>query len=233
MIDGYAVKIALDRAGKIDNKREFKYTEKLYPHVVKVYECSENGLVAVTEYITIFELNDFMDNQEKMRDILEDISSNFLIGDIGISTDNYVNWGMRHDGSLAILDFAYIYSLSYKGFQCTCEDEGTLEFDRDFNYLICPYCRRKWSFSDIRKRISRQDEINEIGDVKEIGYVMESAVEEHVIDANKSPLYKDVQKKPKKEKVKIVKEPKQRYDDIDTDDQEALLAELNNMLYHK
>ena len=110
LIDGYAVKIALDRAGKTDNKREFKYVKKLYPYVVKVFECLETGLIAVTEYITIFSLDDFYDNQEEMRKILKDISSNFLVGDIGISTDNYVNWGIRSDGSIAILDFAYIYS---------------------------------------------------------------------------------------------------------------------------
>ena len=43
LIDGYAVKIALDEDGMIDNRREFKYTEVLQPYVVKVYEISPLG----------------------------------------------------------------------------------------------------------------------------------------------------------------------------------------------
>lgn len=202
LIDGYAVKIALDRMGKIDNQREFKYAKKLYPSVVKVYECLQTGLIAVFEYVTIFSLDDFYDNANEMREILKEISQNFLIGDIGVSTDNYVNWGTRSDGSITILDFAYIYSLSYKGFRCTCEDEGILEFDNDFNFLKCPFCKRKFSFSDIRKRITKQDEIDEIGNIMEIGYILHSDEEILVIDPEKSPS-KDKKKKEKKKKLSI------------------------------
>lgn len=223
LIDGYAVKIALDRMGKIDNKREFKYTKKLYPSVVKVYECLETGLIAVTEYITIFSLDDFYDRQSEMRDILEEISRSYLIGDIGISTNNYVNWGTRNDGSIAILDFAYIYALSYKGFQCTCEDEGMLEFDKDYVYLICPFCKKKWEFKDIRRRITKQDEINEIGDIMELGYVLKSEEEVHEIDPTKSPVK---QKKKKKKKEKIEKPKKQKWD-FDYEEQQKIRDEIN------
>ena len=222
LIDGYAVKIALDRMGKIDNKREFKYTKKLYPSVVKVYECLETGLIAVTEYITIFSLDDFYDRQSEMRDILEEISRSYLIGDIGISTNNYVNWGTRNDGSIAILDFAYIYALSYKGFQCTCEDEGMLEFDKDYVYLICPFCKKKWEFKDIRRRITKQDEINEIGDIMELGYILKSEEEVHEVDPTKSP----VKQKKKKKKEKIEKPKKQKWD-FDYEEQQKIRDEIN------
>lgn len=221
LIDGYAVKIALDRMGKIDNKREFKYTKKLYPSVVKVYECLETGLIAVTEYITIFSLDDFYDRQSEMRDILEEISRSYLIGDIGISTNNYVNWGTRNDGSIAILDFAYIYALSYKGFQCTCEDEGMLEFDKDYVYLICPFCKKKWEFKDIRRRITKQDEINEIGDIMELGYILKSEEEVHEVDPTKSPV-----KQKKKKKEKIEKPKKQKWD-FDYEEQQKIRDEIN------
>ena len=223
LIDGYAVKIALDRMGKIDNKREFKYTKKLYPSVVKVYECLETGLIAVTEYITIFSLDDFYDRQSEMRDILEEISRSYLIGDIGISTNNYVNWGTRNDGSIAILVFAYIYALSYKGFQCTCEDEGMLEFDKDYVYLICPFCKKKWEFKDIRRRITKQDEINEIGDIMELGYILKSEEEVHEVDPTKSPVK---QKKKKKKKEKIEKPKKQKWD-FDYEEQQKIRDEIN------
>lgn len=224
LIDGYAVKIALDRMGKIDNKREFKYTKVLYPDVIKVYECLETGLVATFEYITIFSLDDFYDNQTRMREILKGISQNFLVGDIGISTNNYVNWGTRNDGSIAILDFAYIYSLSYKGFMCTCEDEGTLMFDNDFNYLQCPFCKRKWTFGDIRKRITKQDEINEIGDIRELGYTLYKDEEVHPIDPNKSPIPEESKKK-KKEKVRIKDQIEGFYDTYNKEEEEDLTLE--------
>lgn len=167
LVDGYAIKIALDNAGRMDNRREFRYAKKLYPYVVKVYECMENGLLAVFEYVTIFSYDEYLENQEDMRDILSEISQRYLIGDIGVSQANYVNWGTRQDGQICIMDFAYIYSLSYRGFQCTCEDHGILEFDQDFNTLICPFCKKKWEFSDIRRRISKVDEEKEIGNIME------------------------------------------------------------------
>ena len=209
LVDGYAVKIALDRAGHIDNKREFKYAKTHYPDVVKVYECTVDGLLAVFEYITIFSMDDFVSYQEDMRKILKKITENYLVGDVGISTINYINWGIRADGSIAILDFAYIYSLSYRGFLCTCEDEGILQYDKDFNFLRCPFCGKKWSFSDIRKRITKEDELNEIGDIREVGYNLKNSEEELIVDYEKSPHMKP---KVKKEKIKPVKKSKEIID---------------------
>lgn len=226
LIDGYAVKLALDRAGKIDNKREFKYAKKLYPDVVKVYECLETGLVAVTEYLTIFSLDDFYDNQSKMREILKRISSFYLVGDIGVTTENYVNWGTRLDGSIAILDFAYIYALSYKAFKCSCVDEGTLEFDNDYVNLVCPFCKKKYTFSDIRKRVSREDERLEIGDIMKLGYVLEKDEEKKVIDYNISP------KPPGKKKKKKPQRPvRPKVVEEDNEDKLSMLESLNKYLY--
>lgn len=223
IVDGYAVKIALDRMGCVDNKREFKYGKQLYPSVVKVYECLENGLLAVSEYITIFSLNDYYEKQDEMREILAEIAANFLIGDIGVSKNNYANWGTRGDGSICILDFAYIYSLSYKGFLCTCDDEGMLESDNDFNYFICPICRKKFSFGDLRKRITKQDEINEIGDIKEVGYVLHKDGEMLPIDYDKSP-----DKRPKKDKNPKDK-PVNNIEEFD-DPEQAMIDKVNAFL---
>ena len=130
------------------------------------------------------------------------------------------------DGSICILDYAYIYSLSYRGFLCTCEDEGVLTYDNDYNYLKCPFCNKKWSFEDIRKRISKQDELNEIGDIKTCGYLLSSDIEELEINEEFSPQYKKHEKKKKvRFKVKEEKEP-----DISAEDQMKLMAELNAKL---
>ena len=230
IIDGYAFKIALDKLGKTDNKRELKYGRLLYPYVIKVYECLPTGLIASFEYITLFSLQDFYDNQHKMREILKEISENFLIGDIGVTTENYANWGTRNDGSIAILDFAYIYSLSYQGFKCTCEDEPTLQFDNDFVYLICPICGKKFSFLDIRRRISQTDEINEIGDIRNDGYVLHSEEEEVEINEKFSP-FEFIHEKKKKKKPKRKERPdKIKIYDTSKDNQKKMMEELDNLL---
>ena len=202
LVDGYVVKIALDAAGKIDNRREFKYVMNVLDDVSKAYETVKTGIVLVSEYITPFSIDDFYDNQENMRKILKKYDELYLIGDVGVSTDNYINWGTRMDGSIAMLDYAYIYSTSFKNFMCTCEDEGNLEYDADHNYMICPFCRKKWSFGDIRRRITKDEQEAEIGDVMELGYVLRSPEEEHIVEAGKSVVK---MKKPKKKKEPIVK----------------------------
>lgn len=223
MIEEYAVKIALDRDGMTDNKREFIYSKNLQPYVIKFYETTQNGLVGFCEYVQIFSLDDFYENQDKMRVILEDISSQYLIGDIGISTKNYLNWGFRFDGSICILDFAYIYSLSFKTFVCTCPSAGVLTYDADYNLLRCNICGKKHSFKDVRRRITRKQEEDEIGDIKEKGYVLHSVTEELPLN----PKFTDIPKEEESEKHKKrreldekIKEFKKKQDfDFDENDQ--------------
>lgn len=172
LIDGYAFKIALDRDGRIDNRKEMLYSKMLQPDVVKVYECTPDGTICVTEYISIFTQWDFKSRQEEMREILERISNSLLIGDIGITDKNYVNWGKRKDGSIAILDFAYAYDVKFNIFQCTCEDEALLKFDKNYVNLICPVCGKKFTFGDIRRRISMKQHEEEIGDIRRVGYCL-------------------------------------------------------------
>lgn len=238
LIDGYVLKVALDKAGKIDNRREFKYTGKLQPYVVKVYETNREGLLLVCEYVTIFSLSDFYDNQSEMRQILSDIAQHFLIGDIGVTSENYANWGFRNDGSICILDFAYIYALSYKQFTCDCSDDAILEYDNDFVNLICPRCNHKYSFGDIRDHITRKDEENEIGNVLEVGYVLKSEAEELEEDPAKSiismvereKLEEENSRKTKKKKRERFIKPKVSKQDFDLtpEQQRELLAQFRN-----
>lgn len=199
LIDGYAVKIALDEDGMIDNRREFKYTEVLQPYVVKVYEISPLGLVAVTEYVTIFTYDDFRRYADDMRSILKDISTHFLMGDVGITGKNYVNWGYRDDGTVCILDFAYIYSVQYKLFTCSCSDDAMLVYDDDFVKLICPRCGRKYTFGAIRKRFTKAQQENEIGDTDLQGYIIRKPEEVVPLIQSFEPVNGLKQNKKKKE----------------------------------
>lgn len=182
LIDGFAVKIALDKDGMIDNLREMLYTKPLQPYVVKVYECLPNGLLAVSEYVEIFTLDNLYERRSEMQDILKDISNNFLIGDVGISKINYVNWGTRVDGSICIMDFAYVYDTRLNVFSCDCSEDAILRYDSNYNNLICPLCGKKYDFGQVRRRITRKQQNDEIGDIRRVGYLVHG--EEELVPIN-------------------------------------------------
>lgn len=144
-------------------------------------------------------MEEFRNYQDDMRDILSEISENFLIGDCGITGKNYGNWGIRNDGTICILDFAYIYNVTYNVFNCTsCADEPLLRYDKNYVDLICPVCGRKYSFGDIRRRITRKDQENEIGDIRRLGYNLKSSKENVVLNPDFEPKVYDDRKKKKK-----------------------------------
>ena len=207
-------KIALDEHGKIDNMREYTYTDKLQPYVIKCYECTPDGLVMVCEPFSPISEKEFLSLKNEIIPILKELSKNFFIGDIGFTTKNNANWGRRKsDGQLGILDFAYCYSTSYKTFCCTCASEPFLQYDENFNDLICPICQKKWSFRDVRKRISRKNQLEEIGDIRKLGYNLTSEFE--IVEKHSEytiSLYAEEEKK--KEKRNERKERKRRNREI-------------------
>ena len=196
-----AVKIALDSDGMIDNRREFLYGKELYPYVCKVYECVPNGLIAVFEYVCPFSLTDLERFEDEMREILEDISSVYMIGDVGIDSKNYKNWGIRIvDGNeeVCMLDFAYIYKISYKLFTCNCDHTTIVQYDKDFVGLVCPRCHKKYTFAHIRRKVTKASQEEEIGDIRRLGYVLH-AKEEMLVDVEEF-LPKSAKKKAEKAK---------------------------------
>jgi hypothetical protein len=209
LIEGYAVKIALDKDGMSDNRREMLYTKQLQPYVVKVTESTPNGLIAVTEFVEIFTLAEFHEHQEEMAEILSQISTQFLIGDCGITGKNYVNWGTRNDGTICILDFAYIYSVQYKIFGCACNDEALLKYDKSYVNLICPICGRKYTFGEVRRKITKAQQEEEIGDIRRLGYNLKNSEENVQVIPEFEPKRKsDKKKKELSETEKLIRDYK-------------------------
>lgn len=171
-IDGYVFKFALDKDGKRDNLAEFSMSQELQPFVIKVYEC--NGLIIVTEYVTVISREEFMNSKDQIRETLSYLAEGYLLGDVGSITKNFVNWGYRDDGSLVILDFAYIYRILGNEMECgglnrddtICKE--LLEYDENFNNLVCPRCRKTYTFHDIRRKISKDYETKELNAIKQI-----------------------------------------------------------------
>lgn len=162
LIDGYVFKLALDRWGLQDNKNEYTTSKELQPFVAKTYECNENGLVLVGEYVTVLSKDEFNDEAVKneMRKILGLISWDYLLDDVGVVVKNFMNWGYRDDGQLVILDYAYVYRIEGEEMICgnILDDNNIcstmLEYDGyNFDRIHCPSCKKKFTAMDIRRRI--------------------------------------------------------------------------------
>lgn len=227
-----AVKIALDSDGMIDNRREFKYGPQLYPYVCKVYECLEDGLVAVFEYVTPFTLGDLHRFEDQIREILRKVSNEYMIGDVGISEDNYKNWGIRMVNGkeeICMLDFAYVYAISYKLFTCNCDGITLVQYDDDYVGLYCPRCHKKYTFAHIRRKVTRKDQEMEIGNIKDQGYELHDPVE--LVDDVEEfmPFDKERKKQEKKKKRLTERERIRILDDIQNHDP---YGDIYNRIYN-
>ena len=177
--DGYVLKIALDRRGLVDNYTEMKRSQEVPEYFAKVYES--NMLIIVCEYVGLMSDEDFRLNADGIRTILEDLSKNYVFGDIGYSTKNRCNWGYRDKGisgseSLVILDYGYMYKRRGNEKALRCPKCGTdLHYDKNYNYFVCGnnMCSTKYSFMDIRRRMSQD---------------LEDAEDEMIANINNLPL---------------------------------------------
>ena len=159
LIDNYVFKIALDKWGIRDNINEFNMSQELQPYVVKTYET--NRIISVCEYVTVISKEEFIEKKEEIQKILAILADSYLLGDVGTVNKNYLNWGYRDDGELTILDYAYIYNIKGNEIICSSCQTEILEYDENFYELICPKCHRKYSFIDIRRKISSEQEKKE------------------------------------------------------------------------
>lgn len=202
-VNGYVVKVAMDRDGKIDNMKEFKMAS-LYPDVTKIYEISKNSTLLVAEYIQPFSsFSEMKFYADKIRDKLSKLSSVYLIGDAGIDAKNYVNWGLRPGSDDPVcLDFAYIYDVSSEFFICSkCQTNSMLMPNKDFTKLYCPNtaCGAIYLFEDIRRRIGNDIHRLEIGNLEDEGYAITDTNIEMELDPSRSTYLQ--KKQPKKLKV--------------------------------
>lgn len=176
-LDGFVVKVATDNDGKIDNMKEFKMAKRLFPRVPRTYEVSKNGLLLVAEYIQPFDsYSEMLHYADQIREILQELSAVYLIGDVGITSKNYANWGIRPGtDEVVCLDFAYVYDVSSDIFICRhCKTNTMLVPNKDFTKLVCPNpaCGKETLFEDIRAMIPNDYHRRQIGDLSEEGYEM-------------------------------------------------------------
>ena len=189
LIDNYVFKIALDKWGLQDNLNEFTVSKELVMFASKTYETNE--LIAVAEYVTVISKEEFIANKDNIRTILESISDSFLLGDVGTVMKNFTNWGYRDDGSLVILDYAYVYRVLGTELICSNAECGSLlDYDENYDYLKCPVCRKKYSFIDIRRKLGKDVETHENRIAKSESYKLETYRKEYTL-AGSEPVQKE------------------------------------------
>lgn len=205
-LKGFVVKVATDNDGKIDNLKEFKMAPILYPDVTKIYDVSSNGTLLVAEYIEPFSsYAEMIDCQSEIKEILKKWNSAFLIGDVGISKNNYANWGKRiGSDSPVCLDFAYAYNVTSKLFIChNCKAHSMLIPNEDYTQLICPTCNKAYRFEEIRARLGNDIHNHEIGDLTQEGYQLSESGKEVTLDPKRSKYLRvKIEEKKKKDDKK-------------------------------
>ena len=112
---------------------------------------------------------------------------------------------------ICMLDFAYIYAISYKLFTCNCDNMTLVQYDKDYVNLVCPRCHKKYRFADIRRKVTTQAQEEEIGDIRRLGYVLHQASEMVEDNPEFMPVFKKT--KPKKKKITVRDKIKQ-YDRV-------------------
>lgn len=227
-IDGYVFKIALDKWGIRDNDQEFTLSEELQPYVIKVYEC--NGIIMVCEYVVVITKEEFAERKSQIKRILADLSNEYLLGDIGTINKNFANWGYRDNQELVALDFAYIYRIIGDELRCDCDVAPMLEYTPDYDKLVCPHCRKRYQFMDVRRRISKDMETAELEMSKSRAYQITEKIEKVETDGvddqdeqEEGPtfkfslhdylMYKDMEEKKAMEKQRVFEEER-KYETI-------------------
>lgn len=188
--DGYAVKIALDREGIADNKQEYAICESLMPHVAYAHEISKGGHLLVASYCPAFTThNEMWSHNGEIRRILSEWSKRYLLGDVGLTTYNYANWGLSPDGRPVCIDYAYIFPASFELFKCICGNKS-MTLDGNFSEYKCTQCGHRYQDRELRAKISQQERMKLFSSAS--GITMVNEYENHEVD----PKYIKYERKP-------------------------------------
>ncbi len=226
LIDGYVFKIALDRWGCRDNLNEFAMSQELQPYVTKTYETNE--IITVSEYVTLITKEEFVESTEAVRNVLSILADSYLLGDVGTVKKNFANWGYRDNGDLVILDFAYIYRIYGEEILCS-KDSMMLEYDQNFHSFICPQCKTKYTFMDVRRKVTMEQEETEINSAKRLAYKLTSPAERFEVKSR----FEEPKKFEEEVEEEPIEEEIEEYPEEELDTEEAYLKVLEEMRQRK
>ena len=188
-IDRYAVKFAVDHQGYVDNLVEYSISRELQPYVTKSYET--NGYILVAESVKTMSLDDFKMRRTDIETILSNLAQDYLLGDVGIINRNYTNWGIRDNGEVVILDYAYIHRGTEKLFTCEVCGCGILRYDSTFTKLKCsnPHCNAEFTYTQRKAVQGDQIDLDMIEECKSDSIKLERGVSEKELFENEDGTY--------------------------------------------
>lgn len=114
----------------------------------------------------------------EIRRILSKWGSRYLLGDVGITSINYANWGILN-GNPVCIDYAYIFPVSMDIFECVCGNKDMRFSGSDYTKYQCCKCYKTYSDRELRARISNEERLRLFSDVLENGIEMHDPIEEH------------------------------------------------------
>jgi hypothetical protein len=148
----YVFKVALDKRGWIDNISEYKRSIEFPQYFMKVYET--NREIVVCEYCELISEDYFMTHKDQVKQILSILSNYYIMDDVGLTTKNFCNWGIRTttsgDEVMVLIDNAYFYPLRNKE-MITCSCGSRIVPSDDFTYYKCSNsaCTLHYSVAEI------------------------------------------------------------------------------------
>lgn len=157
--NGVVCKIALDRRGFCDCRTEFKRSHEK-PYLAKTFES--NMLINICEYWTVLDHQQFIENEEGIKEILDDLSKDFIFNDLGFDPKNAYNWGYKptvdqngeQSGILGIIDYGYLYPRIGQEEALTCPHcKAPLAYNASYTKFGCTACNAKYSIVDIQRRM--------------------------------------------------------------------------------
>lgn len=158
------LKVAVDKTGLSDSLREFQNQEKLKPFVCKIFDVHPIGIAAVVERVTpitshktfALVMSDYYDIMTKF------FIGRFVMEDIG--EEYFMNWGLRDNFGLVLLDYPYLYELDDARLYCNERDRrypgtvcgGEIDYDIGFNRLVCKKCGREYPAKELARSIQER-----------------------------------------------------------------------------
>lgn len=191
-INGYAVKIAIDTQGYKDNMMEYSITEELQPYVTKSYET--NGYILIQQCVRLMTKDEFKARKMDIIKILDVLSQDHLLGDVGYLEKNMENWGITDDGKVVILDYAYCHRATENLFTCEVCGSGILVYDASYDHLMCnnrTVCHARFTYNERKQIQGDQVDLDMIEEAKRNSLVLEKGVTEIEVTSTKDGKLRD------------------------------------------
>ena len=213
LLDNHIIKVAYNYLAYIDNMNELAQSKYKSKYLAQAFET--NGIILVSEYVTVMDQDEFLEYQPVLKRILDtlaieindknEIVKNYILGDMGTSNKNYGNWGRRMNGDIVVLDYGYLYELSNEAWKkiARCPICGsTLEYMSGYSELICTKseCMHKVTYTTLRNAFGYNNIIDNIVDnLNDDKYIKFDKNGEIIVDV----LDKIVVEEPPKEEFKM------------------------------